>query len=190
MPKDRAVPAEARAEALGDRIGEPTVSVVRFMPDQTRLYQKASFIGTILQDVGLPRSSSQDVDEFALEIGPEQVELADADVVFFTAYGPEADTTQSQVTSTPLWSNLGAVRGGRIYAVPDDYWMLGIGIQAANLVLDDLERLLADGALPRGRSGSSSAGRTGPAGRGNPSGDPKPRPAPRGRSRGDEGAQA
>lgn len=48
---------EAKAQKLGTDIGpdKPTVSMVRYMPDKIRLYAKASFIGTILQDVGLPR---------------------------------------------------------------------------------------------------------------------------------------
>ena len=31
-----------------------------------------------------------------------------------------------------------------MYKVPDDTWMLGIGIRAANRVLDDLERILLE----------------------------------------------
>jgi iron complex transport system substrate-binding protein len=138
---------EARAEQIGQDLQEergdlPTVSMVRFLPEQTRLYQKASFIGTILEDVGLPRPPSQDVDDFAAEISAEQLEQADADLVFTAHYGPEDDTTKGALTSSPLWQNLGAVQRGDVYDVPDDHWMLGIGIQAANLVLDDIEELL------------------------------------------------
>jgi iron complex transport system substrate-binding protein len=43
-----------------------------------------------------------------------------------------------------LWQNLAAVRAGQVYEVPDDTWMLGIGIGAANRVLDDLERILLE----------------------------------------------
>lgn len=142
---------EARAAALGDairgRLGRlPTVSIVRFLATETRLYQKASFIGTVLGDIGLPRPPSQDVDDFAAEIGPEQLEQADADVIFTTHYGPVDDTMKPELVSNPLWANLSAVEAGRVYEVADDHWMLGIGIQAANKVLDDIERLLASGA--------------------------------------------
>jgi iron complex transport system substrate-binding protein len=138
---------ENRADELGQRLEEergelPTVSMVRFLPDETRLYQKASFIGTILEDVGLPRPPSQDVDDFAAEISAEQLEQADADLIFTAHYGPEDDTTKGDLTSSPLWQNLGAVQRGDVHDVPDDYWMLGIGIQAANLVLDDIEEML------------------------------------------------
>jgi len=32
-----------------------------------------------------------------------------------------------------------------VYEVADDHWMLGIGIQAAGLVLDDIESLVLAG---------------------------------------------
>lgn len=133
------------AGRLQEERGElPTVSVVRFLPGSTRLYQKASFIGTVLEDVGLPRPPAQDVDDFALEISAEQIAEADADVIFTTHYGPADDTTQRSLTENPIWHTLGAVQTGDVHPVADDHWMLGIGIGAANLVLDDLERLLLE----------------------------------------------
>lgn len=141
---------EERARRLGERIeaetgGLPEVSVVRFLPGEIRLYQKASFIGTVLEDVGLPRPPSQDAEEFARIIGPEQVRLMDGDVVFITSYGPEDDTPKPSVVNSALWNRLDAVRQGDVYEMPDDVWMLGIGIQAANLVLDDFEEVLLNG---------------------------------------------
>lgn len=138
---------ETRAADVGDRLqaerGElPTISMVRFLPDETRLYQKASFIGTILEDVGLPRPESQDVDEFAATISAELLEMADGDVILTTHYGPADETTMDELTSNSLWEQLGAVQAGEVYEVADDHWMLGIGIGAANLVLDDIEELL------------------------------------------------
>lgn len=142
---------EDRAEELGAALAEdrgalPTISVVRFLPDSTRLYQKASFIGTVLDDIGLPRPPSQDVDDFAAEISAEQLEQADGDIIFTTHYGPADDTTKGALTSNPLWSTLPAVGAGDVYEVPDDHWMLGIGIQAAGLVLDDIEALVLGAA--------------------------------------------
>lgn len=135
-----------RAEALGASLAEPKpkISLVRFMPEQIRLYQNASFIGTILKAVGLPRPESQDVDEFALVVSAEQVNLMEGDFIFVAHYGPAEETARSAVVDGALWQSLGAVQEGRVYDVPDDTWMLGIGIQAANIVLDDLEQYLAD----------------------------------------------
>ncbi|MDZ7704733.1 MAG: iron-siderophore ABC transporter substrate-binding protein [Trueperaceae bacterium] len=137
----------ARAATLRDGLGTPLpeISVVRFLPNQIRLYQRASFIGTILEDVGLPRPDAQDVDDFAAIIGDEGIPAMDGDVIFVTTYGPRQDTDYARVTDTPLWENLDAVEADNVYNVPDDYWMLGIGIGAANLVLDDLETFLLEG---------------------------------------------
>lgn len=136
----------ARSAATGERLAAdgalPTVSIVRFVPGEIRLYAKESFIGTILDDVGLPRPEVQDVDEFDVVIGPEQVAQMDGDVIFYGAYGPPEDTDQVDVTAGPLWDSLSAVQAGRAYQVPDDHWFLGIGITAANHVLDDLDEIL------------------------------------------------
>jgi iron complex transport system substrate-binding protein len=43
---------------------------------------------------------------------------------------------------SPLWQTLGAVQNEHVVDVNDDHWIAGLGIQAANLVLDDLVTLL------------------------------------------------
>jgi iron complex transport system substrate-binding protein len=145
---------EKRAAALGRRIGEARgtkpgdleVSLVRFLPDEIRLYQRGSFIGTILDDMGLGRPATQrDPDETFLPASQENVDRGDGDVLFYSAYGPEGDTPLSQVTSSGLWKSLDAVKSGDAYRVDDDHWMTGIGIQAANRVLDDMEKQLLGG---------------------------------------------
>ncbi|MGH4019402.1 MAG: ABC transporter substrate-binding protein [Pseudonocardiaceae bacterium] len=133
---------EQRAAQLGSKIGDPaatSVSLVRFTPDQIRLYAKGSFIGTVLDDVGFSRPPSQQPDETFVEVSAEQIAQADGDVIFVSSYGPAAETGLPSVTAGPLWQTLGAVEAGKVQLVPDDHWMLGIGIGAAQLVLDDLE---------------------------------------------------
>ncbi len=135
-------------EELRDKLGEkpwPEVSVVRFVPGDTRIYQKENFIGTVLEDVGLPRPESQDVEEFALlNVSKEAIPKMGGDVIFVTVYGNEEDTAKQEIMSDPLWQQLEAVQEGRVYEVSDDLWMLGIGYTAANGVLDDLERYLVE----------------------------------------------
>ncbi|MEU9758634.1 iron-siderophore ABC transporter substrate-binding protein [Streptomyces sp. NPDC047985] len=131
---------EAKAKKLGDDIGadKPTVSMVRYMPDRIRLYAKASFIGTILEDVGLPRPENQQIDDLAVEISPEKIDEADADWIFTGVYGDVKATKRDTTQSNPLWKNLDAVKEGRAKDVPDETWYLGLGVTAADLVLDDL----------------------------------------------------
>ncbi len=119
--------------------------MVRFLPGDTRIYQKESFIGTVLEDAGLPRPPSQDVDGFAIEnASAELIPRMGGDAIFVTVYGPEDATTQQKITTDPLWRKLDAVREGRVYGVSDDLWMLGIGYTAAGGVIDDLTKYLVE----------------------------------------------
>lgn len=132
----------ALREQLGDRI-DSTISIIRLRPGQVRLYLKNSYIGYILQDIGLPRPPSQDIDEFATEISLEEIAAVDADYIFVTGYAQD-DSDLATFLESPLWQTLSAVQNGRVYDVNDDTWIAGLGIQAARLVLDDLGDILTD----------------------------------------------
>lgn len=130
-----------RAQEVGARFGDPaatTVSMVRFMPRSPRLYAAGSFIGTLLADAGLARPPGQQVAETFVEVSPEQIGVADADLVLYGAYLSAGADAQAAVLAGPLWSTLPAVVAGRAHAVADDLWYLGIGPIAAGAVLDEL----------------------------------------------------
>ncbi|MFE5972024.1 ABC transporter substrate-binding protein [Streptomyces sp. NPDC056460] len=135
---------ETKAEQLGKDIGpdKPTVSMVRYLPGKIRLYAKASFIGTILQDTGLPRPENQRIDELAAEISAEKIDEADGDWIFTGVYGEAKATKKDTAQANPLWKNLKAVKAGQAEDVPDETWYLGLGVTAANMVLDDLRGYL------------------------------------------------
>ena len=137
-----AAAVDALREQLGDNL-DSTISIIRFRPGQVRLYLKSSYIGYILQDVGLPRPESQDIDEFAREISLEEIDAADADYIFVTGYDEE-DSNLATFLNSPLWQTLSAVQNDHVFDVNDDTWIAGLGIQAARLVLDDLGQILAD----------------------------------------------
>jgi iron complex transport system substrate-binding protein len=139
---------EARADEIGEQVdaADTTLSIVRFLlPDEIRLYGPDTFSGTVLTDVGF-RLVDHPWDEYSMQvISAEQLDAADADLVFATSYGgtdtPDFDATFSQVST--LWDRLPAVAEGRQHWVDDDTWMLGIGPLGADLILDDLEARLA-----------------------------------------------
>lgn len=136
---------EEKARSLGRDLGDdkPTITMLRYMPDRVRLYAKASFIGTILTDTGLPRPKNQQVNDLATEISTEKIDEADADWIFTGVYGDAKKTGRSEAEKNPLWKKLDAVKDGRAKNVPDETWYLGLGVTAANEVLDDLEGFLA-----------------------------------------------
>jgi iron complex transport system substrate-binding protein len=131
---------------MGDRLENTQVSVVRVYPTHISLYLNNVFIGTILEDAGLPRPSSQDKPGAAYEISKERIQDADGDVIFMWTYGynqqyqQEAQTALDQLKADPLWSQLNAVQQGNVYQVPG-YW-IGAGPLAANAVVDDLFKYL------------------------------------------------
>lgn len=137
---------ERQAAALGERLGEPrpTVSPLRFVQGTVRAYTPQSFLGTVLADAGLPQPALPpgQVPTFAA-LSPEELTLADADVVLYSSYGDAGESGQEAVVGGPLWPRLGAVRDGRAHPVEDDVFFTGIGLTAARLILDDLGDLLA-----------------------------------------------
>ncbi|MEV5704708.1 iron-siderophore ABC transporter substrate-binding protein [Actinoallomurus sp. NPDC052274] len=136
---------DKKAKALGEKLGvkKPTVSMVRYLPNGViRLYANASFIGTILKDVGIPRPKNQDINDLAAEVSAENIDKADADYIFTGVYGDPKATDKSKAQGNPLWKNLKAVKDGHAYDVPDETWYLGLGVTAADAVLDDLQKYL------------------------------------------------
>jgi iron complex transport system substrate-binding protein len=133
---------QADAAALGEAVGDPagtTVSAVRFVEGLVRVYTSESFIGTVLADAGLAQLElpTDRTPTFA-ELSSEQLTSADADIVLFSSYGGAEDSGEAAVVAGPLWPRLGAVADGRAYAVEDDVFFTGIGLTAANLIIEDL----------------------------------------------------
>ncbi|MFI9309384.1 ABC transporter substrate-binding protein [Streptomyces triculaminicus] len=133
-----------KARKLGADLGEkkPTISMVRYLPQFTRLYARQSFIGTILEDAGLPRPKIQQADKLAVEISPENIDKADGDWIFTGVYGDPDKTKRNAAEDNPLWKNLQAVKDGHAKPVKDETWYLGLGVTAADSVLDDLRGFL------------------------------------------------
>ncbi|MFG3225609.1 ABC transporter substrate-binding protein [Kitasatospora sp. NPDC048194] len=140
----------AKLRELVTAIGGPAraaatrVEMARFLAGApTRLYLNDTFVGSLFKDLGLGRPANQDKPGFSLEISPEQVDQAAADVIFYSVYGDAAESDQAKITEGALWKDLDAVRNGRVYRVDDNLWMLGIGYTGAGLVLDQMRADLA-----------------------------------------------
>ncbi|MFD6859706.1 ABC transporter substrate-binding protein [Rhodococcus sp. NPDC060090] len=135
---------EERAVQVGKNIGAEgqTASMVRFRPDNFRLYGPDTFSGTILTQVGYDLGADRAWNEYSmLELSPENYTEIDGDVVFFTNPGGNpAATTMAAVTG--LWGAQPGVEAGKVYEFEDETWMVGIGVVGANTILDDLEKTL------------------------------------------------
>ncbi|MFG1682139.1 ABC transporter substrate-binding protein [Nonomuraea sp. NPDC049269] len=138
---------ETRAKQVGAKYAKLKVSIVRFMPTEIRMYGPESFSGIVVGDAGIPRPEVQQLagqqDKRFGKLSQENIAQADADALFYSAYGQAAAKSQASVTGGPLWKNLGAVKSGNAHNVDDEVWMLGIGVTAAGGILDDLDKYLA-----------------------------------------------
>ena len=133
---------EAQAAELGETIGTgKSLSIVRFLPGEIRLYSDQSFSGVILTDMGLTVPEPAVGAETFVELSPEQVTKAEADYLYVSTYGPEDDTDRAKVTAGPLWETIPAVKADEVHDLNDDL-ISGIGIQAAQEILDQFEREL------------------------------------------------
>ncbi|MEV1132509.1 ABC transporter substrate-binding protein [Rhodococcus coprophilus] len=132
-----------RAAQVGEAVGADgrTASMVRFRPDNFRLYGPDTFSGDILTKVGFDLGE-RDWNEYSmLELSPENYTRIDGDVIFFT--NPAGDPNASTMgTVTGLWGSQPAVLSGNTFEFEDETWMVGIGVIGANSILDDLETVL------------------------------------------------
>ncbi|WP_234434130.1 ABC transporter substrate-binding protein [Streptomyces sp. NRRL F-5126] len=124
-------PAKAKATKVG---------FVRFVEGaDIRLYLNDTFVGSIFHDLGLGRPADQDKNGFSLDVSPERIDKADADLLFYSTYGDPKKAGETAVVAGPLWHGLTAVRAGRAFRVDDNLWMLGIGYTGAGRILSQIE---------------------------------------------------
>nr|WP_128894376.1 iron-siderophore ABC transporter substrate-binding protein [Longirhabdus pacifica] len=124
----------------GDQL-DKEVSIVRFLPGTARMYQKQSFSGVILEQIGFARPASQDVDDFMVEVSKESIPNMDAEMLFYFTYDAGDGTgnqTEAEWLADPLWNNLEVVKAGNAYKVSDAIWNTAGGVLAANEMLDEL----------------------------------------------------
>ncbi|GAA2292747.1 iron-siderophore ABC transporter substrate-binding protein [Streptomyces kunmingensis] len=131
-------------KALGgkQKAAATDINVVRFVEGaDIRIYGKQNYIATILADVGLGRPAITDKakDGFSYDVSPEQIDKADADVIFTSTYGNPNKAKVTQTTTSGLWRGIRAVRDDRVFQVDDELWIQGIGYTAANRILTELQ---------------------------------------------------
>ncbi|WP_440446404.1 ABC transporter substrate-binding protein [Neobacillus bataviensis] len=138
---------------LGDKVNEQ-VSIVRFMAGKSRIYYTDSFSGVIFDKLGFKRAPQQEalftpenkLGKLAVEVGKEVIPKMDADQLFYFTYAPNGDKvaldTAKEWTNDPLWKNLNAVKSGNVHEVSDAIWNTAGGVIAANIMLDDIEKIM------------------------------------------------
>ncbi|HJV31192.1 MAG TPA: iron-siderophore ABC transporter substrate-binding protein [Bacillales bacterium] len=129
---------------LGDQLTKK-VSMVRFMAGDVRIYHKDTFSGVILDQLGFARPESQNVNDFAeRNVTKERVPAMDGDILFYFTYETgdgKASELEKEWLNDPLFKNLQVVKNGEVHKVNDTIWNTAGGVLAANLMLDDIEKI-------------------------------------------------
>ncbi|MFE4537917.1 ABC transporter substrate-binding protein [Streptomyces scopuliridis] len=144
---------DAHVKRLTDALGgaakakQTKVGFVRFVEGaDTRLYLNDTFVGSLFKDLQVGRPANQDTTGFSLDVSPEQIDKANADVIFYSTYGDAKKAKETDTIGGPLWKNLDAVKKDMAFKVDDNLWMLGIGYTGAGQVLDAMEKSYAAAA--------------------------------------------
>ncbi|MEM9266035.1 MAG: iron-siderophore ABC transporter substrate-binding protein [Cyanobacteria bacterium P01_F01_bin.13] len=135
-----------RVKQLQTKLKEPQaieISVLSTYSDRIGAYTTGSFSGSVLEDIGLARNSSQSATwRYAVELSREALDTLDGDYLFFI-YSPSfSDVTTSDFVADPIWSQLEAVKQERVCEVSGEVWAAGRSILAAQQILADVEECL------------------------------------------------
>jgi len=135
------------SKEAGDKL-KTKVSLVRFMPGKTRIYLGDTFSGNIFKQLGFARPETQQSAEFTVEIGKERIKEADGDVMFYFTYDTgdgQGNAREKEWIEDPLFKTLEVSKNNKVIKVDDAIWNTAGGVKAANLMLDDIEKLLKEG---------------------------------------------
>lgn len=129
---------DERCETIADEYDTAGTTAQLIRPRDTRLtlYGPVSFAGSTLECVGLT-IPEHDWEDISLDISPENVLDAQADIVLVTTDDVEDPSTMPDgVASNPdAFDNT--------HLVDFSYWIAGVGPHGGMAVLDDLEEILA-----------------------------------------------
>lgn len=110
--------------ALGNCYQDKKISYIYVGNNEINLDTKNSFAGAILEDALLQRPPSQDIEaQYGyLPISLEELEKADGDVLFVSAFSKNGDNFLKEKQKDPLWKNLKAVKANKFYYVDGRSW--------------------------------------------------------------------
>lgn len=135
--------AKARSE-LAPIVEGKTFATIRIKPKEITLMDGTYFSGaTLYGDLGLtphPMVKEQAWENF-ISLSMEALPDLDADYIFYTVQGDDAQANADRVLGSDLWKNLPAVKAGHAYQVENNYW-LATGAIANRMQIEDVLRLV------------------------------------------------
>lgn len=136
---------DKRVEEVKSKVGSKAatkVSVVRISAAQVRIYQKQTFSGVLLSQLGFARPASQDKDSFIEVMTKEKIKDMDGDVLFYFVSENPGKTDGAKVAeewmNDPMFKNLNVAKNNKVVKVDEAIWNTAGGYKAANLLLDEI----------------------------------------------------
>lgn len=129
---------------LSAKLGEETVALIRPRKEGIRVHGPDHRTGGILyKDLGLkaPKFVTDIKEDTSVEVTMEKVPDIGADRYFLLSDAMFATETE-QLTSSPIWQSMDAVKNNRVYNVDTQLWIAYYGPIAVNMIVDQAAEAL------------------------------------------------
>lgn len=129
---------------LSAELGDDTVSLIRPRKEGIRVHGPDHRTGGILyKDLGLkaPKFVTDIKEDTSVEVTMEKVPDIGADRYFLLSDAMFATETE-QLTSSPIWQSIDAVKNNRVYNVDTQLWIAYYGPIAVNMIVDQAAEAL------------------------------------------------
>lgn len=117
------------------------IAIIHATPSNVTVELQTSLAGDIAHILKLNNvavdDSTKDKDTEKIPYSIEALVAKNPDMIFFTSMGPKAKiehTIKNSIESNPAWSSLQAVQKGRVYVLPENYFLLNPGLDYPDAV--------------------------------------------------------
>lgn len=117
------------------------IAIIHATPSNVTVELQTSLAGDIAKILKLDNvavdDSTKDKDTEKIPYSIEALVAKNPDIIFFTSMGPKdkiENTIKNTVESNPAWGSLQAVQNGKVYVLPENYFLLNPGLQYPDAV--------------------------------------------------------
>mgnify|MGYP001795575555 FL=1 len=138
---------QEQVETFRQQLDQPAdmeISLLASYDNKIGAYTTGSFPGSVLQDIGFARNPAQNTTRrYALQLSQEALTKLDGDFIFliYSSHFPGVIKIEEFIAD-PIWSQLKAVQQNRVCEVPNEVWIAGRSILAAQQILVDVGECL------------------------------------------------
>ncbi|MDD1992726.1 iron-siderophore ABC transporter substrate-binding protein [Pseudomonas putida] len=139
---------DKRITALRTRLpSEMSLSVLRWNPQGPIMMSSHLFAGQLLDELGItanPLAAQQTARPHTDTLSLENLGKADADWIFLATLNADGERAVAEARQQPAFTRLKASQAGHLESVDGQIWSSSSGYLAAQQVLNDVEKALAE----------------------------------------------